>query len=671
MTVWFLKILNMSITASVVIVFVLAARFILRKLPKVFSYILWSVVLFRLICPFSFTLPFSLLELTNPKSVENGMVVYVPTDIVNMGELNTNTDTAGVFSEDKKQDVKQDSGEFFQENGRMAQVSMKTAVSVMAYVWLFGILAMTGYSIVSLIQLKRRLVGAVRYNGNIRISDYVRTSFVLGIVRPDIYLWAGLSDAEREFVIMHEKTHIRRCDHLVKALFYLVLTVHWFNPLVWLSYFLCMKDMEMSCDESVMKKMNRDVRADYSETLLSLAAGRRIFAGTPIFFGGGDTKSRIKNILSYKKPAAWVITAGIISVAVLCIGFMGNPSKHFDDSEDNPVPAADGSYDYPQYPVYVRTMGDGSIGCEYGYCAVTDRDDDRILADLSQMKGFYFSNYYREDIALFYTGTPQEIKLYHTLAGNTDYEEYAFAGEGYQYPFGAENVKYVIQVPKDYGMHYFFAVISWEDGSEDLMYFSMEHKYNPPSDTEYNMVKVKNTKTGEMEVTYPDLYFPSYTMDGFTVRLTLPQGWSLEKRELAAADIAGLDPKEIIGTFLTTYIFDEDGICVGKMGCNYYELYEGAEDNPQAIYNQVALGNHYQFYVSNSYEIIKSSDIIETGTADVLYMEPANDGGNIRTNYGILSRSRKSMVYVALELESGPVSKEDVAVMAESIAFGE
>lgn len=491
----------------------------------------------------------------------------------------------------------------------------------------------------------------------------------MGIFRPRIYLWSGLSKEEKGFVIEHEKTHVKRRDYLVKLFFYLVLIVHWFNPLVWLSYFLCMKDMEMSCDESVMKKMGDKARADYSETLLSLATGRKIFAGTPLFFGEGDAKSRIKNILSYKKPTVWVVSAGILVVVVLCISFMGNPSEDFDASEDNPAPTTVSSYNYPQYPVYVRTMGVGSIGCEYGYCAGNDRDDDRILEELRQMNGFYFSNYYNEDVALYYTDEPQEIKLYHAWEGSTDYEEYAFAGEGYKYPYGVENKKYVIQVPDDYGMHYFFAVITWEDGSEDLMYFSMEYKYNPPSTTDYNKMQLMKNHIGEMEVKYPELHFPSQTMEAFTVRLTLPQGWFLVKRGLTSTDIATLGSKEITGTFLTTYFFNEDGICVGKMGCNYYEVYEGEEVNPQAIYNQVALGNHYQFDVRNSYEIINQSNVIETAAVDVLYIEPANNGGNITTNYGILSRSREGRVYVALELESELVSKEDVTAIAESISF--
>ncbi|MCM1468647.1 MAG: M56 family metallopeptidase, partial [Alistipes sp.] len=492
----FLKVLNMSITASVVILFVLAARFFLRRLPKIFSYLLWGIVVFRLVCPFSFTVPFSLLELTVPKTVENGEVIYISEDILYLGEP---SGADGIF--DGGDIGVPDLGEGLSEpGGRSEGVSAKTVISVMAYVWLFGIAAIAGYSILSFIGLKRKLVGAVKYDENVRITDHVRSSFVMGIFRPRIYLWSGLSKEEIGFVVAHEKTHIRRRDYLVKLFFWLVLMFHWFNPLVWLSYFLCMKDMEMSCDESVMKDLGEGARTGYSETLLSLAAGRKIFAGTPLFFGGGDTKSRIRNILSYRKPTMWALVIGIVVVVVLCVSYMGNPSGDFEVSQDNPETeeTTENSRSYPPYPVYVRTMGSGSIGCEYGYCAVSDRDDERILAELGQMSGFYFRNGYSEDVALFYADEPREIKLYHAWEGSTEFEEYAFAKDG----------KYVIPAPKDYGIHYFFAVISWEDDSKDLLYFSVDHHYDPPSSVEYNMVQIVKNQTGETEVKYPTLHFP-------------------------------------------------------------------------------------------------------------------------------------------------------------------
>ncbi len=518
-SVLFLNVLNMSIAASVVILFVLLARFFIRKLPKIFSYLLWSVVIFRLLCPFSFTAPFSLLHFTNPQSVENGRIVYISEEMMH-GEV-PEQDAPMSGSQDNAQRMYGDK----RENGRQA----KTAVLAAAVVWIFGIAGIAGYSVISFIRFHKRLVGAVRCDERVWLLDGVGTSFVMGIFHPRIYLWSGLSDEEQKFVIAHERIHIRRRDYLVKFLFYALLTVHWFNPLVWMAYFLCMSDMEMSCDESVLKTMSSAVRAGYSETLLSLATGRKIFVGTPLFFGEGDTKLRIKNILRYKKPPMCVTVLGLLVIAVLFIGCMSNPAGDADNQKNMLT------------------------------------SDDKETKDS-----------------------------------------------------GTERV---------------------ENNAEVL------------------------------EVRYPQLQLPTQQLEPFTECLVLPEGWMLGQREPDAGDIAGLEVKEIIGTFSTTYIFDENGICVGKMGRNFYELYEGEEDNPQAIYNQVALGNHYQFDVRNTYEIVRSDDIIETATADVIYSDSANDGGNTRTNYGILSRSKESLVYVVVELESGLVSKEDVTAIAESISF--
>lgn len=188
--------------------------------------------------------------------------------------------------------------------------------------------------------------------------------------------------------------------------------------------------------------------------------------------------------------------ACIIIVAAMCVCFLGNPKEDSDDSvfhsnEEN-IQIENDSYHSPDYPVYVRTIGPGSIGCEYGYCVKGAQDETEILMELGKMSGFHFNNNYSEDVALFYSEEPKEIKLYYALEGETDYEEYAFAGEDYDYPYGAEEAKYVIRVPETYGMHYFFAVISWEDGREDFMYFSMENKYNPPSEAEYNSVTINS-----------------------------------------------------------------------------------------------------------------------------------------------------------------------------------
>lgn len=164
------------------------------------------------------------------------------------------------------------------------------------YVWVAGMAVMTAYSAAAYRKLRKKLLIAVPLRENIYIADDIMSPFVVGLFRPKIYLPCNLGEREQEYIILHEQHHIRRLDHLAKALAFLALTVHWFNPLVWLAFVLAGRDMEMSCDEAVIRTLGSDVRADYSASLLTLATGRRIIAGTPLAFGEGDTKGRINNL---------------------------------------------------------------------------------------------------------------------------------------------------------------------------------------------------------------------------------------------------------------------------------------------------------------------------------------------------------------------------------------
>lgn len=328
----FPKILNMSLTAVIIIALVLLARLPLRKAPKVFSYALWAVVLFRLVCPLSFSSEFSLLGLFNTPTAtasNSGIyssITYIPSDIVHTEYPRVDLPLPGVS--------KAINENLPQGREQIAADPLEFPMSSATILWLCGIVAMLIYSLYSLLRLKRKLVGAVRLRENIYLADRIATPFVIGVIRPKIYLPSTLLEREREYIILHERTHIRRLDHIVKLLSFLALTLHWFNPLVWLAFILSGKDMEMSCDEAVMKKMDGDIRADYSASLLSLATGRKIFAGAPLAFGEGDTKSRIKNVMNYKKPAFWVVIATLVAVLAICVGLAANPRNNtsFTDS---------------------------------------------------------------------------------------------------------------------------------------------------------------------------------------------------------------------------------------------------------------------------------------------------------------------------------------------------
>ena len=309
----FLQVLNMSLTASYAILVVLVARLFLKKIPKIFSYALWGVVLFRLICPFSFESYFSLLLVSaNP----------IPSDIMyaEVPQINTGVDF-----------VDNVSNPILSTQSPMQGASvnpMQLWVFIGRMIWLAGIAVLLIYSMVSLLRLRSKLVGAVKWYDNVYLADHITSPFVMGVMRPKIYLPSTLSEREQEYIILHEQTHIRRLDHVIKIIGFLVFTIHWFNPFVWLAFNLFVKDMEKSCDESVMKHMNTDIRKEYSSSLLSLATGRRIIAGIPLAFGESDTKSRIKNVLNYKKPTLWIIIVGLITVLAICIGLAANPQNN-------------------------------------------------------------------------------------------------------------------------------------------------------------------------------------------------------------------------------------------------------------------------------------------------------------------------------------------------------
>lgn len=304
----FLQIINMSITSSYVILFVLGFRFLLKKAPKIFSYGLWSVVFFRLIFPFSFESIFSLISI-NTKTIPQD-IIYTQTPMIQSGitvidRAVNNTLPAPIVG---------------------ASVNpMQIWTALGQTIWLLGIGTLLIYSVISTIKLSKRLKSSNHVFHNIYETNNIITPFVFGITNPKIYLPIGLSETEKSYIIKHEETHIKRFDHIIKPLAFLILCIHWFNPLVWLAFFLMSKDMELSCDEKVIRSMGNGVKKDYSNSLLSLSTGRRIINGAPLAFGENNTKGRIKNILNYRKPGFWVTLIGIIIIVVASIGLLSNP----------------------------------------------------------------------------------------------------------------------------------------------------------------------------------------------------------------------------------------------------------------------------------------------------------------------------------------------------------
>ena len=379
---------NMSLTASVVILAVLAVRLLLRRAPKVFSYALWAVVLFRLLCPVSVTSAVSLLGAlgapAQERSAVTSVVEYVPADIVrNMAPAVTPLPQEP-FPAEPGENIISAAPSVTQPDA--APVSpLSGPVAVLTLTWLTGMALLLLYSVVSLLRLRRRLVGAVRLEDNIYLADYIPSPFVMGLFRPKIYLPSTLTETERGYILRHEQYHLRRRDHVVKLLSFLALCVHWFNPLVWAAFILAGKDMEMSCDEAVVRELGEDIRADYSASLLSLATGRRIVAGMPLAFGEGDTGGRIRNLLNWKRPQPWIIAV----CAVVCVGLIAlcaaNPKGSGTPTEDPPADRTE-TGQWPSVEAYVQQVmlsqtearyyvenADGTANGQPHTAAVTDR----------------------------------------------------------------------------------------------------------------------------------------------------------------------------------------------------------------------------------------------------------------------------------------------------------
>lgn len=353
----FMEILDMTKTASIVILFVILARLILKRAPKIFSYVLWAVVLFRLVCPVSVELPVSAVpeldSVSDSYSLHNEDISVVGAsqaayqavgDVLNGGIDIQDVPTNRIDESGNTEYVKAYWWEVWVLFGQ--------------YVWVAGILAMAVYSIVSYIKLRKRLIGAVLLKENIYLSDNIDSPFVMGLFRPKIYLPSVLSKDEQEYIILHEKHHIKRLDHIFKAVSFVALCVHWFNPLVWLSFVLSGKDMEMSCDEAVIKKMGADIRADYSASLLSLATGKRIVAGTPLAFGEGDTKGRIRNLAKWKKPAVWIIIIALTVSTVTAVFLIADP---VDETNGGKTYISVYEIDEPGFSMYDIIMGGGTL----------------------------------------------------------------------------------------------------------------------------------------------------------------------------------------------------------------------------------------------------------------------------------------------------------------------
>ncbi len=306
----FLKLANMSISASWLVLVVLVLRLALKRAPRWLSVLLWGIVGVRLALPVSISSPLSLLPSaqTIPASILMDSSPAINTGVTSLNNL-----------------VNPIIADRYTPNPPTSANPLQISFAIWGNLWLLGMAALLLYTAVSYLRLRHRVRTAVRLRDNIYQCETVDSPFVLGLLRPRIYLPFAMGEPNMTHVIAHEQAHIRRRDHWWKPLGFLLLLVYWFNPLLWVAYILLCRDIEMACDESVVRQLNADQRADYSQALLTCSTRSRHIAACPLAFGEVGVKTRVRSVLRYKKPALWLLAIALVLCAVLAVCFLTDP----------------------------------------------------------------------------------------------------------------------------------------------------------------------------------------------------------------------------------------------------------------------------------------------------------------------------------------------------------
>ena len=311
----FLAILNMSFTGAFVVAAICFARLLLAKAPKIISYCLWAVAWFRLAVPFSIESVFSLIPFKAQTISPDIVMQSAPR--IDSGIPVVNNAVSSVLAS--------------QPTDAAVYINpFQVLTTIGSWVWIAGAVVMLVLGVVFYLRLKHKMGSAIRVEGNIYETDGIQSPFVLGVYKPKIYLPLDLSGQEREYIILHEQTHIKRYDNIIKFAAYFILCLHWFNPLAWAAFLLMGMDMEMSCDERVLKELGGELKKNYSMSLLSLAADRRVISGSAIAFGETGVKKRIKNVLKFRKSSRITVALAIVFVTLLSLGLASNRASTGD-----------------------------------------------------------------------------------------------------------------------------------------------------------------------------------------------------------------------------------------------------------------------------------------------------------------------------------------------------
>lgn len=376
----FLTVLNQSISASWLILAVLLCRLILKSAPRWVSVLLWGIVALRLLCPFSFESTWSLIPsaetvpmqiaLDNQPTVHTGLPVV--DHMINPIIAQTSAPTY-LYSANPLQIV----------------------VAVCSNLWLLGMIVLLVYTVVSCWRLSRSVTTAVRYQDHVFQSDSINTPFVFGVICPKIYIPFQLNEQDLVYVLAHEQAHIHRRDHWWKPLGFLLLGIHWFNPLMWLAYALLCQDIELACDEAVIRTLNPKQRADYTQALVCCSVSRHTISACPLAFGELGVKERVKSVMNYKKPTLCILIISVVLCAGIALCFLTDPKQEASNT---------GSDDLMQY----RTMYLGDAP-----------NVSQIAQRLSYPDGYTYAS-----IELQTSAPPYELIIY--LHGDADTQQDTF-----------------------------------------------------------------------------------------------------------------------------------------------------------------------------------------------------------------------------------------------------
>ena len=358
----FLKLLNLSISASWLVLAVLVLRLVSKRSPKWMNVLLWGMVALRLMLPFSIESALSLIP--SAETVSPEVVQFDPAPTI----------TSGVTIIDNA--VNPSLSESFAAAPLASVNPLYVWTYLAGWVWLIGLAAMLAYALVSYLRLRRRVSASIPLRENIYVCDEVPSPFILGIVRPRIYLPSALDEAQRGSVLSHERAHLARRDHWWKPLGFALLAVYWFNPLLWLAYTLLCRDIELACDERVLRGMDAGQVKDYSSALLACSVPRRMLAACPLAFGEVGVGARVKNALRYKKPAFWVVAASVAVCVVVAVCFLTDPPTDTD---------AAGLVGFHREQVTYADVTDAS-GTQPSSVQLTAEETDAIYALLDAMQ---------------------------------------------------------------------------------------------------------------------------------------------------------------------------------------------------------------------------------------------------------------------------------------------